>query len=85
MIERYIYDIDRIVNESVSNVIETQLAFIDKNINTYQIANNSTSYIYQESTNDGFFEKTKQFVKNIFHKIILAFKSIINKICQKLA
>ena len=80
MIERYIYDIDRIVNESVSNVIETQLAFIDKNINTYQIANNSTSYIYQESTNDGFFEKTKQFVKNIFHKIILAFKSIINKI-----
>lgn len=80
MIERYIYDIDRIVNESVSNVIETQLAFIDKNINTYQIANNSTSYIYQESTNDSFFEKTKQFVKNIFHKIILAFKSIINKI-----
>ena len=78
----YINAIDTITDDTISDVIESKIVNCDKNILIYKEYDNVNLYnndIYQESGN-GVLTKIKNGLKYIWEKIVLIFRSIVNKI-----
>ena len=78
----YINAIDTITDDTISDVIESRIVNCDKNILIYKEYDNVNLYnndIYQESGN-GVLTKLKNGLKYIWEKIVLIFRSIVNKI-----
>ena len=78
----YINAIDTITDDTISDVIESRIVNCDKNILIYKEYDNVNLYnndIYQESGN-GVLTKIKNGLRYIWEKIVLIFRSIVNKI-----
>ena len=78
----YINAIDTVTADTISDVIESRIVNCDKNILIYKEHDNINLYnndIYQESGN-GILTKIKNGLKYIWEKIVLIFRSIVNKI-----
>ena len=78
----YINAIDTITDDTISDVIESRIVNCDKNILIYKEYGNINLYnndIYQESGN-GVLTKIKNGLRYIWEKIVLIFRSIVNKI-----
>lgn len=78
----YINAIDTITDDTISDAIESRIVNCDKNILIYKEYDNVNLYnndIYQESGN-GVLTKIKNGLKYIWEKIVLIFRSIVNKI-----